>query len=213
MKFLELCSILQTQINITMRREQILESAFRDFTTYGIKRVSMDDIVQNLKISKKTLYEYFNNKEELVYESVKYRLEREMKRFDDMCKEHPNILRSLILRGVECFKFFNGISPAFYNDVKFYPLVEALLLEIKNQLDSNGKERIKIGIDEGYLSPQANYDIFTQLFMSQVMNKQKEWLDKYTPSQICFISLITIFRGVSTEKGRKEIEEIEAIGI
>lgn len=196
-----------------MKREQILESAYNDFTTFGIKRVCMDEIVQNLKISKKTLYEFFDNKEELVYEAVKYKLEREIKKFDAARDAQSNVLRSLIVRGVACFKFFNGISPSFYNDVKFYPRVEAYFVKVKEDLDLAGKEMIARGIKEGYLSPEANYDIFSQLFRSQILNKQKEWSEKYTPAQICFISLITIFRGVATEKGRKEIAEIEAAGI
>ena len=50
------------------------------------------------------------------------------------------------------------------------------------------------------------------MFMAQVINKQNEWSDKYTPAQICFISLITLFRGISTDKGRKILDEIEAEG-
>lgn len=196
-----------------MKREQILESAYNDYTTYGIKRVCMDEIVQNLKISKKTLYEFFDNKEELVCEAVKYKLERELKKFDAVRDSRQDILRNLILRGVSCFKFFNGISPSFYNDVKFYPRLEAYFAQVKDELNSAGKEMISIGIKEGYLSPEANYDIFSQLLRSQILTKQKEWSEKYTPAQICFISLVTIFRGVATEKGRKELAEIEAAGI
>lgn len=192
-----------------MKREQILESAYKDFATYGIKRVSMDEIVQSLKISKKTLYEFFSNKEELVYQAVKTKIEQEIKILDHIDSMQPNILRILIYRGVESFKFFNSISPAFYNDVKYYPQLSEFFTELKDKLEKNGRTRIQIGIDQGYFSPMANYDIFNQLFMSQVMNAQKEWLDKYTPSQICFISLMTIFRGVCTEKGRQEMEKIE----
>ena len=49
-----------------IRKEQIMETAFDVFTQRGIKDVSMDDIVRTLKISKKTLYDYFSNKEDLV---------------------------------------------------------------------------------------------------------------------------------------------------
>lgn len=192
-----------------MKREQILESAYRDFGTYGIKRVSMDEIVQNLKISKKTLYEFFSNKEELVYEAVKTKIEHEVKMLDNIDYIQPNILRILIYRGVESFKFFNSVSPAFYNDIKYYPRLSEFFTELTQRMEKNGRARIQIGIEQGYFSPMANYDIFSRLFMAQVMNNQKEWLDKYTPSQICFISLMTIFRGVCTEKGRKEIENIE----
>ena len=49
-----------------IRKEQIMETAFDVFTQRGIKDVSMDDIVRTLKISKKALYDYFSNKEDLV---------------------------------------------------------------------------------------------------------------------------------------------------
>lgn len=196
-----------------MKREQILESAFNDFSTYGIKRVSMDEIVQSLKISKKTLYEFFENKEELVCEAVKYRFDREIKRFRAVGNAQPNTLRSMMIGGLEAFKFFNGISPAFYNDVKFYPQLVDLMGTIKDGLDDAGRRNVQIGVKEGYLLPEANYDIFSELFRTQIMTKQKELIDKYTPAQICFISLSTILRGVATEKGRREIAEIEALNL
>ncbi len=193
-----------------MKREQILESAYNDFSTYGIKRVSMDEIVQNLGISKKTLYEFFENKEELVCEAVKFKFEMETGRIKVVSESQPNILRSMVISGVESFKFFNSISPAFYNDIKFYPRLEELIARFKDKMETYGRERIRIGIKDGYLSPVIDYDIFSRLFRSQVMTKQKEWHDKYTPARICLISLITILRGVATDKGRKEIAEIES---
>ena len=45
---------------------KILEHSTEKFITFGFKSVTMDDIAQDLGISKKTLYQYFNNKEELV---------------------------------------------------------------------------------------------------------------------------------------------------
>ena len=47
-----------------------METAFNVFAERGIKGVSMDDIVRTLKISKKTLYDYFSNKEDLIYKAA-----------------------------------------------------------------------------------------------------------------------------------------------
>ena len=163
--------------------------------------------------SKKTLYEFFPNKEELVYECVKYKMEREQDRLSKMFDSQPDIIRVMVYKGIESFKFYNSISPAFYNDIKYYPKLEEYLKNLRSEQDQLGKDKIAQGIKDGYFLPHANYDIFTQMFMAQVVNKQNEWSDKYTPTQICFISLITLFRGISTDKGRKILEEIESEGL
>lgn len=200
-------------IFIKMKREQILCTAFKLYALYGIKRVSMDDIVKALRISKKTLYEFFPNKEELVYECAKYKIEREFERLSKMYDSLPDNIRLMVYKGVDSFKFYNAISPAFYNDVRYYPKLDEFLKSWRLSQDKIGKQKISQGIEDGYFLPHANYDIFTQMFMSQVIDKQNEWSDKYTPTQICFISLITLFRGISTEKGRKILEEIEKEGL
>ena len=52
-------------------RQLILETAMSEFKAKGIKRVRMDDIAHQLGISKRTLYEVFSNKEQLLLEGVK----------------------------------------------------------------------------------------------------------------------------------------------
>ncbi|MGF1637313.1 MAG: TetR/AcrR family transcriptional regulator [Cyclobacteriaceae bacterium] len=47
-------------------KEKILQQAFDLFMKYGIRSISMDDIAKNLSISKKTIYQYFKDKEEII---------------------------------------------------------------------------------------------------------------------------------------------------
>ena len=49
-------------------REQIVETAQQLFIEHGIKDVKMDDIAAQLSISKRTIYELFNDKEQLLRE-------------------------------------------------------------------------------------------------------------------------------------------------
>ena len=51
-------------------REKIMNAAMKCFREKGIRAVRMDDIANELSISKRTLYEIYNNKEELLYEGV-----------------------------------------------------------------------------------------------------------------------------------------------
>jgi AcrR family transcriptional regulator len=47
-------------------KNKILESAIRQIKKYGIRRFTMDDIAQDLRISKKTLYQHFSSKNQLL---------------------------------------------------------------------------------------------------------------------------------------------------
>ncbi|HQW47081.1 MAG TPA: helix-turn-helix domain-containing protein, partial [Chitinophagaceae bacterium] len=55
-------------------RKEIIIAAFDQFRQYGFKSVTMDDLAKNIGISKKTLYELFKDKDELVLESLIYML-------------------------------------------------------------------------------------------------------------------------------------------
>jgi AcrR family transcriptional regulator len=48
------------------QREQIVETALAKFRRYGIRRVTLEEIARELRISKKTLYQHFDNKEAMV---------------------------------------------------------------------------------------------------------------------------------------------------
>ena len=52
--------------NMAAAKERILDAAYARFSRYGVRKVTMDDLASDLRMSKKTLYKYFSGKEELV---------------------------------------------------------------------------------------------------------------------------------------------------
>ncbi|NTW32950.1 MAG: TetR/AcrR family transcriptional regulator, partial [Bacteroidetes bacterium] len=52
--------------------EEIIKKVLELYMKFGIKSVSMDDAARELGISKKTLYQYFKDKDELVKKVVAY---------------------------------------------------------------------------------------------------------------------------------------------
>ena len=64
--------------------------AIKNFTTFGSKRFSMDELAHNLGISKKTLYLYFGSKEELVLESLGFLLNKLKANIDGYMEQNPN---------------------------------------------------------------------------------------------------------------------------
>ena len=61
-----------------MQRERIIEQAAKMFAEQGIKSIRMDDIAKALGVSKRTLYEMFEDKEELLYLSIRFMQSRHM---------------------------------------------------------------------------------------------------------------------------------------
>jgi TetR/AcrR family transcriptional regulator, cholesterol catabolism regulator len=60
-------------------KERIVQSSLKQFMQYGFRNVSMDDIATNLGMSKKTLYQYFADKDELVEAALEYDIETDQK--------------------------------------------------------------------------------------------------------------------------------------
>lgn len=109
-------------------RERILKAAMSEFFEKGIKAVKMDDIARRLSISKRTVYEIYSNKEELLLEGMKA-AEREfdehMKNFSEQDNHH--VMDILI-------EFYNyqahrlsEISPLYFDEVQKYKRVQTYL--------------------------------------------------------------------------------------
>ena len=76
---------------------KIIEGAIRLFNKYGIRSVSMDDLSRELGMSKKTVYQFVNNKSDLVEKMLEYDVEYVLldeRSTDHMQLKHPSYLYS-----------------------------------------------------------------------------------------------------------------------
>ena len=78
-----------------VQRETIIEQAAKMFAEQGIKSIRMDDIAQSLGVSKRTLYEMFEDKEELLYLSIRYMQSRRMAKVEQKLRENTESLAQL----------------------------------------------------------------------------------------------------------------------
>ena len=78
-----------------MQRERIIEQAAKMFAEQGIKSIRMDDIAKALGVSKRTLYEMFEDKEELLYLSIRFMQSRRMAKMEAKLRENSESLAFL----------------------------------------------------------------------------------------------------------------------
>lgn len=117
-------------------KNDILVYAIENFTKFGSKRFSMDQLAKNLGISKKTLYKHFSSKEELVKESLSYYFGKIRANIDNYILSNPNEEQPLITI-IYIYKqgliTFQEINPSFLHGLnKYYPKAYAIYSQLKH---------------------------------------------------------------------------------
>lgn len=191
-------------------RDIILDSAMKAFAERGIRAVKMDDIAAALSISKRTLYEIYETKEQLLYEGVREYHERMTERMDKISTESDNVMEIMLKVYRLKVEEFRVTTPAFYSDLVKYPRVLRYLNRENQRTRVKSLRFLARGVDEGFFRDDVNYELAGRLFdalgryvMSQQLYKQ------YTIEEVFNNLIFVTFRGLCTPKGIKALERFE----
>ncbi len=190
-------------------RQKILETAMPLFKKHGVRAVKMDDIANYLGISKRTLYELYNDKEYLLVECVKYNSEMNMQRISEYAKTQENEMNIIAYALKMKLDELTDTNTLFFAELHKYSKIVALLQEDRERQRENTSKFIRKCIEHGYFRDDLNYDIvdfISDAAMEYVM-KEKIY-QKYSWREIMYTFIILHIRGCCTEKGLKCLEEI-----
>lgn len=148
----------------------IIEGASKVFMQYGIRSVTMDDLAKSLGMSKKTLYQYFKDKEEIVGEVLKGHLQLQMQQFDRIKREASNAIEELVMGSQLLKQMMMGINPTLLFDLqKYHPKSYSLFSEFKKEFFFGSlKESLERGIREGYFRKELKPDILATMRMELI---------------------------------------------
>ena len=185
-----------------------MKVATREFTTIGVKSVKMDDIARKLKISKRTLYEIYDNKEQLILESVARRIhefDATLERFDSSGeKQVIDILLEFYRLQMEELRDMN---PVYYEDLHKYPRVMSFLEQVNKEHKAHSKDFFKRGVLEGYFRNDFNYELISLLGNNVMQNVMESKLYNTYSLQDIFRNVVMLFiRGLCTAKGILELD-------
>src|SRR6185369_7288393 len=115
-------------------KDRILKGAMELFMKYGVRSVSMDDIARHLSVSKKTLYQYFADKEEIVTTVAEFHLGHERNQYDSIRSVSENAIDELVKISVCIKKDLQKMNPALLFDLqKYHPKAWSAWLAHKQQ--------------------------------------------------------------------------------
>ena len=130
-------------------KQKILTTAASLFAKHGIKAVKMDDISNELSISKRTLYEIYDNKELLLFECVKTRLEESERKTIEAVEKSENVMDLLIRIYRLRMEALRQTHPLFYVELTKYPDVLEYLQSKDEEKRKHNMEFGERGIREG----------------------------------------------------------------
>lgn len=148
----------------------IIERVAKLFCEYGIRSVTMDDIARTLTISKKTLYSYFDDKEELVWAVLKHLNEDRQIDFSVHKKGDANAIEELMYYYEIQVEMIKSHKPAFVYDLKkYYPEIYIHFQKIKhNRILESVKANLIKGKKEGHYRDDLNEDIISRLALMRI---------------------------------------------
>jgi AcrR family transcriptional regulator len=195
------------------QKENILHTTWKMFFQYGIKSVTMDDIASNMGISKKTLYQYFPNKKELVRQACAWELNHPEFSFRSEKMKQLNALDQYF----EFFAFVNDklqqrCDSLDYDLKKYYPefwkeFKETRMRKFYDELKIN----LEQGITEGFYRPEINIHFISKNLVSFYLNLAITEYQVFTDEEVFNIEMhkeLTVYHlhGICTEKGIKYFE-------
>lgn len=194
-------------------KERIIQESVSMFLEYGFKSVTMDDLAEKLGVSKKTIYEHFDTKTQLVKEATDYVFENISCSIDDLRHqqldpvEETLAIKSQVMRHLKNEKSFPQ-----YQLQKYYPKIHKSLKQKQwDKMQECCLENINRGIEEGFYRPEIDVDsVFRFYYYGMNLLKDQDVFppQKFSNQIVKDQFLDYHIRGIASPKGLKRLEEL-----
>lgn len=152
-------------------KDRIKRKADELYRRYGVKSVTMDEIANQLGVSKKTIYQSFSDKQELVDEVVMNMLEANKMAIIQSIQQSENAIHEVLLIMEAMQEMMAGLSPTFVFDIqRGHPLSYKKFDNYKSEfIFEILKENIERGKNEGLYRPELNTEVITKFRLNTIM--------------------------------------------
>tara|TARA_B100001175_G_scaffold120691_1_gene102692 strand:- start:1040 stop:1645 length:606 start_codon:yes stop_codon:yes gene_type:complete len=194
-------------------KKKIILKALNLFLSLGFKSVTMDDLAQSMSISKKTIYQFFKNKNQLISSCTESIQKQLVETFKEIRKNADNPIVELFEIKKEAMKILGNTETApQFQLQKFYPEIYE---EIKNRefnlFKDNFQESLKRGIKSEYFRKEINIDFVTRIYlngMRGVRDINLFPLNEFKVDEVIEDFIEYHLRAISTKKGLSLLNKI-----
>jgi len=176
------------------------------YMKYGIKSVTMDDVSRHLAISKKTLYQFFTDKSDLVEKVIDFAQSCQQKLIMDPVRQKLNAIEELFWVNEKILAFLKEHNPSLEYDLrKYYPRIWQKFQDNKREkMYENILKNIQKGKQEDLYRKDLDEEIITKLYLTRIENITNEGifsLEEYSSPKFLKEVFIYHIRGIANQNG------------
>lgn len=192
-------------------KERIIQEARNLFLRLGIRSVSMDEIATQLGISKKTVYQHFQDKDELVDRVLQMQINNMQVETTETVQSASNAIEEIFNTMDMMVKHSRNMNPMVLFDLQKYHLSSFQKFHAyKNDFLLNIiSNNLKKGVEEGLYRSDIKIEILSKFRLETLMigfNMDAFPADKYNVTEVSLVIIENFLYGLATEKGFNMIE-------
>ena len=193
-------------------KEKILTRAEALFLRYGIRSITMDDIARELGISKKTLYQFVDNKADLIQQVLLQFIREEQRTIRQITRKSGNAIEEMLSIGRYITQVLRRLTPTTLFDLQKYYPESWKMVEKLNQdyIFSVIKANLERGISQELYRSNLNIDIIARLYVGKthfLIDEDVFPLRDYDRGELYREFIFYHMHGILSDKGREWIRE------
>ena len=202
---------IMAEFDISIR---IREKAHDLFMQYGLRSVSMDDIANALGMSKKTIYQYYADKDELIGVVI----EQEIQNTQSICEKDrdtsANAIQEIFMAMEMVMEIYGPMNPSLLFDMeKYHPKAFQKFQKHKNDYLYNIiRENLKRGIREELYRPEIKIDVLSRYRLETMMMPFHPEFQNKVKSNLAELEeefILHFLYGLASPKGYKLIQKYQ----
>lgn len=191
---------------------EILRETTKLFIKFGIRSLSMDEICHELGISKKTMYQYVSNKNELVVKVLEGIVNGAVCSIDLAKPQNLNAIDLLLWVSRHVAEKFQNFNPAMSFDLnKYYPEeYKAFIKSKKEILAELVKKNLEQGTADGFYRGDLDHDLIARLYvhnLETIQDPEFTSSEDFTFDKIFNVLFDSHIRSICNAKGIAYYEE------
>ena len=198
-----------------MDKNIFIEKVTALFLSHGPRTLTMDDIAKEFSISKKTLYQMYSNKEEILKEVMIYSLQTIFKVIRENSKKYDDPLAFFLLSADETLEdiFVDKRDAFFHQMIKYYPeIFRGHIIKVYEEMNDVFTENIIKGREMGIFRKDFDQDMYTKFYIQLVSSVGDSLLFVEESNDKCaFRDKVADFylNAILTEKGKENLKELK----
>lgn len=183
-------------------KDRIIEEAANMFRTYGIRAVTMDMLATQMGMSKRTIYEVFKDKDELLQGVMMWMIMKQSELINHCLESSGNVIEAVFMMMDIMMDHYRKMSPAFKLDMKRYHNDIKRKMEMDNAFPYENSRAILIqGVKEGIFRSDLDIELTDRCLKGMTKINENEETGNFDDEQMIRNFFVNYLRGISTRKG------------